>query len=186
QDDDGHDDAVVTFGLLSTPPTPELDQDGEPVPLRDADVTPSKAQFVWLDRAAGMARDTSEPQKSFADLGSIETVRAQGPTTSRLVAERINNARRLFAYLCKESGTYRMTDANGTSFTCGTLLEAFDNYATADVTAALTQSNPARALLAFEQSSWFGNGISAKVERALERDLRTHIPSRQASARVVE
>lgn len=186
QDGDGHDDAVITFSMQSKPPSAESVEGEQPPLPRDTSSPPSEARFVWLDRAAGMARDTSEPQASFARLGSIETVRAQGPTTSRLVAERINNARRLFAYLCKESGTYRMTDANGTSFTCGTLLEAFDNYATADVTAALTQSNPARALLAFEQSSWFGNGISAKVERALERDLRTHIPSRQASARVVE
>lgn len=179
-DGDGHDDAELTFRLhLEDAPSREPSAAAKSAP-------PAEAKLVWLDRAAGMARDHSEPRNSLTALGSLETVRAKGQNTSRQVGSRVQLARRLFAYLCKEGGTYRLTDVDGTAFACGDLSASMDALVTADVTAALTQKHYARAVLAFEQASWFGPGVTRKVSQNLEKALRSAISSRVASSRVLD
>ncbi len=176
-DGDDHDDATFTFRLQSR--TEASTSNSQPVP-------PAEARLVWLDRAAGMARDYSEPRKSFTALGSLETVRARGQNTSRQVGSRIQFARRLFAYLCKEAGTYRLTDVDGTAIACGDLSAAMDAWATAEVAASLTQHHYARAVLAYEQASWFGGGTTAKTNQNLVKSLRSAISSRSVHSDVLD
>lgn len=172
-DADGHDDAEITFVLRNESP-PEGNETSE-----------VSASLVWFDRAAGMARDPAQPQATFLALGNGALAMAKGPTTSRHVSNRVNLARRLFAYLCKEGAAYRVTEADGSALSCGDLRTAFEQFAQAEVTAALTQKNFARALLAFEQADWFGPGISAAMRKTLEKQLRTAIPSRKANVRAL-
>lgn len=177
-DGDGHDDATLSFELR----VPESEAGATlPTKLQAAEV-----RLTWLDRAAGMARDNTEPRKSFTSLGNLEVVRAKGQNTSRQVARRINFARRLFAYLCKESGTFRVTDVDGTPIACGDLTPAFDSWVTAEVTAALTQHHYSRAILGFEQGSWFGSGLSAKASKAVEKLLRDAIATKAVAGQALE
>lgn len=186
-DGDGHDDATLSFGLQTdmqrSSGTPSELEAAKGATTKNA---PADARLVWLDRAAGMARDNSEPRKSFSALGNLETVRAKGQNTSRLVSGRIGDARRLFAYLCKESATFRVTDADGAPITCGDLTPAFDAWATAEVSASLTQRHYARAVLAFEQASWFGSGISEKATKALDKQLHAAIPTKSVTAKSLD
>ncbi len=172
-DSDDHDDAALTFSIHAQAETPA--PNSQPV-------LPAEARLVWLDRAAGMARDYSEPRKSFTALGSLETVRAKGQNTSRQVGSRIQFARRLFAYVCKEASTYRLTDVDGTAISCGDLSAAMDAWTTAEVVASLTQHHYARAVLAYEQASWFGGGTTAKTNQNLVKSLRAAISSRSVNS----
>ncbi len=131
-DADGHDDAEVTFELSQA-------QTEAAEPSEEAQTV--SASLVWFDRAAGMARDPAQPHATFLGLGNAALAMAKGPTTSRRVSSRINLGRRLFAYLCKESAAFRVTDADGSALPCGDLRAAFEQFAQAEVTAALTQKN---------------------------------------------
>lgn len=176
-DGDGHDDATLAFELH----TSESGTDASPTKVQ-----PAAVRLTWLDRAAGMARDNIEPRKSFTSLGNLEQVRAKGQNTSRQVARRIDFARRLFAYLCKESATFRVTDVDGTPISCGDLTPAFDSWVSADVTAAITQRHFARAVLAYEQGSWFGAGLSTKGTKAIEKSLRDAIGTKAVTAHALD
>ncbi len=178
-DGDAHDDAALTFRLSAT----ESDGGSNAAQTK---AQPAEARLLWLDRAAGMARDNAEPKKSFTGLGNLELVRAKGPNTSRLVPRRIDHARRLFAYLCKESATFRVTDVDGAPITCGELAPAFDAWVAAEVTAALTQRHYARAVLAFEQAAWFGGGTSPKANKSVEKLLRDAIATRAVTGQTLE
>lgn len=186
-DGDGHDDATLRFELQTTS-DPAGGGPSEPGAAKAGGTknAPAEARLVWLDRAAGMARDNSEPRKSFNAVGNLEMVRAKGQNTSRLVSGRVGDARRLFAYLCKESATFRVTDADGAPITCGDVTPALDSWATAEVTASLTQRHYARAVLAFEQASWFGAGTSEKATKALEKQLRAAIPTKPVTAKTLD
>lgn len=178
-DGDGHDDATVSFELRVS--------ESEAGSAQIAGKTPAaEVRLTWLDRAAGMARDNTEPRKSFTSLGNLEVVRAKGQNTSRHVPRRIDFARRLFAYLCKESATFRVTDVDGTPITCGDLTPAFDSWVTAEVTAALTQNHYARAVLGFEQGSWFGTGLSTKASKTVEKALRDAITTKAVIAQPLD
>lgn len=185
-DGDGHDDATVSFELQTSTTTGGAPDEPGAVKVGATKTTPAGARLVWLDRAAGMARDNSEPKKSLTAVGNLETVRAKGQNTSRLVSDRVGDARRLFAYLCKESATFRVTDADGAPITCGDVTSALDSWATAEVTASLTQRHYARAVLAFEQASWFGTGLSEKATKAIEKQLRAAIPTKPVTAKTLD
>ncbi len=159
QDGDGHDDAKVTFTLL-----------------HEGTERESSASLIWLDRAAGLARDDAEPQKSFADIGSIEVVRSKGKNTSARVAERLDNARRLYAYLCSESGTHRITDADGVAVSCGDLSRAFQHFRLAELRAALTLGQHASAVSVLDRADWYGTQPSEKERAALEKELFAQLP----------
>ncbi len=160
RDGDGHDDAAVTFTVSKA----------------DSD-KPSAAPLIWLDRASGAARDPSEPTKSFTDIGSIEKVRAGGANTAKKVPERIDNARRLFAYLCERSGTYRVTDADGRAIDCGKLGQAFTWYVEAEVTAWLKQKQWAQAVSALDRANWYGGPPRSKAMDGLKEAVRKALPA---------
>lgn len=164
RDADGHDDVAITFTIEKAGSKRE-----------------SSATVVWLDRAAGPARDPSEPEKSFADIGSIEIVRAKGANTSAAVPARIDNARRLFAYLCSEGGTPRVTDADGVPLSCGPLETALRWYAQAEVSALLKQGDWGGALNAFDRANWYGAPHAAGTLAKLADLVRSAIASRPVS-----
>jgi hypothetical protein len=163
-DADGHDDIAATFSL-------QLDESDEP----------ATAKLVWLSRAAGVARESAEPRKSFAELGSLETVRSKGKSTSLGVARRVQAARRLQGYLCSESGNPRLSDAEGRGVECGDLGVARDRFALAEVEAALTRGQVGEAILAVDLLPWYGGVTEATLKKLRER-VETDAPSREALA----
>ncbi len=158
-DGDGRDDVKVTFTME-----------------RDGTTRESSASMLWLDRAAGSARDDSEPRKSFADIGSVELVRSQGANTSKHVAERLDNAKRLYSYLCEEGGAPRVTDGDGTPLSCGDLQTAFSFYRLAELRAALTRNDLASALSVLDRADWYGPKPSEKERLELQKELLTRHP----------
>jgi hypothetical protein len=150
RDADGRDDIELSVKLL---------KDRE-----EAEVT---ARFVWIDRAAGLARDRTEPAKGFKDLGSVEVVRAAGKNTSRRVPDRIDSAIRLYGFVCAEGGVARLLDSEGSPIECGDLEQAFAWYAEAELIAALTRAEPREALGVLLRDGWFGPPWSAKTRDRL-------------------
>ncbi len=158
-DADGHDDIQTKF-TLTHPGAPE-----------------SSAAFRWLDRTAGPSREPGEPMKSFTDIGSVEVVRSKGKKTSQRVPARIEGARRLFAYVCAEGGTYGVTDSQGRPLECGALTRALDWFVQAEVQAALTAEDWGSALLALERGDWYGERRSEKLRGQLETAIRKALTS---------
>jgi hypothetical protein len=162
RDGDGHDDVLVKFTLSTLDPAHE-----------------ASALFGWLDRSAGLSRDLPETERSFADIGSVSVVRAQGNNTSKSVAQRVANARRLFGALCAEGGSFKLTVGDGEALPCGNLQAARDFYAQAEVTAALAQSDPYEALAAFRRADWFGGALSLRTRSKLEKAILDTVPQKQ-------
>jgi hypothetical protein len=162
-DGDGHDDVRVKFTLSH------------------AGGKESSAVFAWLERAAGAAREPGEPTKSFSDIGSVEVVRSKGAKTSKLVAERLDSARRLFAYVCEESATYGVSDSQGRPLRCGSLERAFDWYVRAEVQAELTRKRWGHALLALERGDWYGEPRGDKLRDELATTIRNALPNTKAT-----
>lgn len=154
RDGDGHDDIALTFSVE-----------------REGSSRSSSAPLLWLDRAAGAARDDTQPSAALSDIGSVEVVRAAGKNTSAEVFARVDNARRLFAYLCSESGTFRVTDDTGSALPCGDVSLAFERFRLAELRAALTRRDYSRALSTFDRSDWYGPGPSARELSTLRKEL---------------
>jgi hypothetical protein len=143
----------------------------------------TRIELAWLDRAAGLARDATQPRKGFEEIGSIEVVRAKGSTTSRATAARVENARRLYASLCAESGVPRLFDGDGNPLPCGDLRQAFEWYAEAEITAAVTRKQPLTALGAWMRRSWYHGPLGEKAEKRLLALLGPAVASSPAEAR---
>lgn len=168
QDSDGHDDVRVSFSMK-----------------REGRAEPVEAVFVWLNRAAGVAREPAEPASSFAEVGSVEAVRAKGKNTQSDVAARVETARRLMAYLCAESGNPRLSDAEGRGVECGELSLARDRLAMAEVEAHLKGGRPGDAVLAFELLHWYG-GVSAATRSKLSERIGADVPFRSVGVTRVD
>jgi hypothetical protein len=151
RDGDGRDDVEMSlrFGTTET-----------------ADV---RARFVWLQRAAGLSRDMSEPRASFLELAQLETVRASNQKASREVAEHVASALRLFGSSCAESGTPRIFMDDGAALDCGDMSAAFEAFTSAEIDAELNRGRVGAAFAALERHSWFsgGRGTRAFVDRQL-------------------
>jgi hypothetical protein len=169
RDGDGRDDVRVQFELSA----------------REGD-RPAAAPFLWLDRAAGLARDPAEPGKAFRDIGSVEMVRAKGLQTSRQVRGHVENAIRLFASICSEGAVPRVFDADGGALPCGELSQAFEWYAEAQLLAAVTMKDPLDALAVLVRDGWYHRRMSDKAHRRMLEALRASVPSVRATAQVLD
>lgn len=151
RDGDGHDDVEMSlrFGSAEAP-----------------DV---RARFVWLQRAAGLSRDMSEPRASFIELAKLATAAAGDPNASQEVSERVASARRLFGSACAESGTPRVFLDDGAALDCADLSEPFEAFTRAEIEAALSRGQVGAAFAALERHGWFSRGSNARafVERQL-------------------
>jgi hypothetical protein len=173
RDDDGRDDVEMTLVFAAA---------------RAAEV---RASFVWLDRPAGLSRDSIEPLASFARLASLETAHAGGAkagsagASAAAVADGVANARRLYSTLCSESGVARISLDNGTELACGDLGSAFQALTVARVNAELAGGHPERALAALEQHGWFPSGAKAAADRFVKAQMAL-ISSKIVKRRVIK
>lgn len=164
RDGDGRDDVRLIATLKTNPDDPE-----------------AAADFVWLDRAAGPARDADEPQKSLGKLVSAETQRADGKNANRWTPIRVANARRLVTTLCAEGGAPRVFDADGMPLPCANLGRAMADLTSAEVRAAILRRDALSATAALGHDSWYFAPIADKAKAYLEKEILGVAPARGSS-----
>jgi hypothetical protein len=157
RDGDGRDDVAVNISLQSAPsPTPQA--------------RPVSVPLVWLDRVSGLARDTSEPVRTFTELASAEAARARGKAASPVVTVNVSNLRRLYFSLCSESGTPRIFDHEGAAFRCGALGKALEQLAFAELRAWLKQGRLADAFSVLTRDGWYFAPLSEQRRTELIKE----------------
>lgn len=164
RDGDGRDDVRLVATLKTNP--------DEPV---------ASADFIWLDRAAGPAREADEPRKSLANLVSAETQRADGKNANRWAPIRVANARRLVTTLCAESGAARLFDADGVALPCGDLGPTMAELTSAEVRAAILRHDALSATAALGHDAWYFAPLTEKARAFLEKEILGFAPSRAAN-----
>ncbi len=170
--------------------TEDRDRDGrDDIELSLAVAAPSgdqaRARVVWLDRTAGLSRDTTEPSASFRELARLESARAASHKSSSEVADRVASIRRLYASLCAESGTARIFMEDGGEISCGSLVEPFQALTAALIQAELSLGRPERGFAALEQHRWYAPAGAGELERFTARQLSLLTP-RIARRRVIK
>lgn len=167
RDGDGRDDVRFVF-TLGTEGTDEV-----------------SADLVWLDRAAGRARDASEPAKSLGTFGTGEAAKPPSKTPSAKLPGRVANARRLYATLCAESGTARVFDADGEALPCTDAGPKLNGLLDAEVRAAVTRKDLLGAVAALGRDGFYHAKLSEKARAALEKLVLAATTSRAATERAV-
>lgn len=125
------------------------------------------ATVVWLDRAAGISRDATEPARSLGLLAAAELNRSKrrGADVVRGVAQ----VRRLMGTLCAEGATARVFEAEGSMLKCGPLAVIVERLLVAEVQSALANKEPRRALAALERDGWYFGRVPDKRRAELEK-----------------
>jgi hypothetical protein len=159
RDDDGRDDVAVTFKLRAT-----------------GSERPASARIVFLDRAAGLSRDSREPAASLAGLASVEALRSKGKNTTKTVPDGVANLRRLYSALCAEGKVPRILDGDGAPLACGPLGSFVDRLATAEIQSALTRGSPLEALAALSRDGWYHRAMSERQRKLLIKDIEKAVP----------
>jgi hypothetical protein len=142
------------------------------------------AHLVWLDRAAGISRDTREPGRSLDALLQRELARAKQKKTAKAALARVETARRLLGSLCGEGKVPRLFDWEGSALRCAPLAAVVDRLAATEITAALTLSDVPLALSALLRDGWYFGAMSPKQKSALEKEVEKKL-TRVPAAKIV-
>jgi hypothetical protein len=126
----------------------------------------ASATLAFVDRAAGVSRDASEPRASLA-LAAKAILAKSGPTAS---AE-VDAVRRLLSSLCAEGATPRVFDAEGSPIRCGDLGNVVDTLARAEVLSRLAAKDALGAVSVLTRADWYFKRISADAEKAITKEL---------------
>lgn len=156
RDADGRDDARIELRLT-------LAGEREPV----------VAPLVFLDRAAGVARDPSEPAATFATLATRWLQRAQRKSERAQVTAGVSQVRRALTRWCPELGAPRLHGADGTPLGCGALGKTLADLTAAELDAALGEGELLEASARLQRDGWFG---------ALPKDRRARFEQRLTRA----
>jgi hypothetical protein len=110
------------------------------------------AAVRWLDRPAGLARDTSSFEGSLAALTATAMARAARVKDAPSVPLYVSQIRALYRTLCPEAGAPRVIRRAGPgASTCGQS-RALEDAGIAEVRAYITMGDPLRAVTAFERA----------------------------------
>ncbi|RYZ02280.1 MAG: hypothetical protein EOO73_32235 [Myxococcales bacterium] len=162
RDGDGREDVKLVFTLTSP------------------DGAKASATLAFLDRAAGVSRDASEPRTSLA-LGAKAILGKAGPNAS---AE-VDAVRRLLSSLCAEGATPRVFDAEGSPVRCEDLGGVVDTLARADVLSRLAAKDALGAVSVLSRSDWYFKKLSADAEKSITKELTKRLLAVTPSARVL-
>lgn len=178
-----------TLDLVST--TADRDGDGRDDVTVEArvgtsGVTSLGAPFVWLDRAAGRSRDSSEPGRTLLRAAQRESARAKTKKVVDDVLKNVVTLRRLMASVCAEGATPRVLDVDGNPLACGSLAGVVDALATAEVTAELTRGHVLEAFGALARDGWYFGKASAPVRQKLERQLFDAVTPATAVVKILD
>lgn len=141
------------------------------------------ASFLWLDRAAGISRDTREPARSIEGIVNRELARAKQKKTAKSAETRVELVRRLLGSICAEGQVPRLFDWDGTPLHCAPLGPVIDGLAATEVRSALALSDPPRALFALLRDGWYFGSMGEKQRTALTKEVEKHL-TRVAAARI--
>lgn len=136
------------------------------VTLTGPDGAKASANLAYVDRAAGVSRDASEPKASLL-LAAKAILSKAGPTAS---AE-VDAMRRLLFALCAEGATPRVFDAEGSAIHCGDLSGVIDALARADVLSRLAAKDVLGAVSVLTRADWYFSKISADAEKSIVKEL---------------
>lgn len=157
RDGDGHDDVVVRVGARRPGERPEQ---------------AARAHLVYFDREGGLARETSEPEASFARLAA----QARSLATRRRAADAVSAVERIVRLrraLCAETGTARVRVNTEVGVRCGDspgLRAAAESLARAYL--AMGELPAAFALTRPESASELGVASSERLLTDLRRAAR--------------
>jgi hypothetical protein len=127
------------------------------------------ATLGWLDRPAGLSRDTGITEASFSALASAAMARAAKAKEAAAVPRFVAQARALWRAACADGGMPRLVGVTGTgAIPCGSA-RALEELGLAEVRAYAILGDPVRAALAFDRA---------------ERAPAARTPSRAADAQV--
>lgn len=126
----------------------------------------ASATLAFLDRAAGVSRDASEPRTSLG-LAAKAILAKASPAAS---AE-VDAMRRLLATLCAEAATPRVFDAEGSPVRCDDLGGVIDSLARAEVLSRLAAKDPLGAASVLTRSDWYLKKLSADAEKSITKEL---------------
>lgn len=132
----------------------------------------ASATLAFLDRAAGVSRDASEPRASLA-LAAKALLGKAGPSAS---AE-VDATRRLLGSLCAEGATPRVFDAEGSPIRCDDLGSVVDSLARADVLSRLAAKDALGAVSVLARSDWYFKKLSADAEKSITKELTKRLLS---------
>ncbi|HYP88719.1 MAG TPA: hypothetical protein VEQ59_11210, partial [Polyangiaceae bacterium] len=148
RDGDGREDVKLTFTLTNP------------------DSAKASASLVYVDRAAGVSRDASEPRASLAASTKALLAKA-GPGT----AAEVDALRRLLSTLCAEGATSRVFDAEGAPLRCEDLGGAVDALARAEVLSRLAAKDTLGAVAVLSRADWYFKKLSPDAEKSITKEL---------------
>ncbi|HEY6077541.1 MAG TPA: hypothetical protein VIW29_01985 [Polyangiaceae bacterium] len=126
----------------------------------------ASASLVFLDRAAGVSRDATEPKASLL-LGAKAALAKPGASA----LGEVDAQRRLLASLCAEGATARVFDSEGAPLRCDDLSPVVDTLARAEVLARLAAKDALGAASVLTRADWYYKRISADAEKSITKEL---------------
>ncbi|HEY3497314.1 MAG TPA: hypothetical protein VGK73_21605 [Polyangiaceae bacterium] len=162
RDGDGRDDAAVT------------------VSVGRADGPRFAAPLVWLDRAFGPARDTSEPRVTLERLALHQATRAKTKKLADEVLRSVDGIRRLMSSLCAEGAVARVFDRDAAALPCGNLNAVVDSLASAEIAAELARGAVLEAFGRLSRDGWYFGKTQANTRKRLERAVLEAVEPRSA------
>jgi hypothetical protein len=162
---------AVGEALSVTADTRDRDGDGREdvqlaVTLTGPEGAKASASLVFLDRAAGVSRDATEPRASLLTSAKATLAKPSSNTLGEIDAQR-----RLLATLCAEGATPRVFDAEGAPLRCDDLGAVVDVLARAEVLARLATKDAVGAASVLTRADWYYKRISADAEKSISKEL---------------
>jgi hypothetical protein len=109
--------------------------------------------LAWLDRTAGLSRDASATEASFALLATTAMSKAKGASLAPSVAPFVAQARALWRSVCADGGAPRLVGVVGTgAIGCGAA-HSLEDLGLAEARAYATQGDALRAALAIDRAT---------------------------------
>jgi hypothetical protein len=184
----------VGFRVLAASPGEELrfevdaqDQDGDgrdDVNLRATLTAPgggqASADISWLSRPAGLSRRPDTPGKMWAEQASKILTSSVRKKERAGVAKAVEAHRRLYASICAESTSAKLTDLEGRPIPCGDLHLALFRMQQAAVQAAIGQGALDAAVGEVLHRSWYGTQVTDSEKRSLIDLLDKALPAAEA------
>ncbi len=140
----------------------------------------ASAPLVWLDRALGFARDPSEPAKSLGKLASATLTESGAKGGAKRANSTLRALIRAYSAVCSESGTYRITNADGGALPCGNLDKVAVQITQVRLRIALKQKLYLEALAALATSDWYLGRPDAAALKKLTADFKKSLTLRGA------
>jgi len=140
----------------------------------------ASAPLVWLDRALGFARDPSEPAKSLGKLASATLTQSGAKGGAKRASSTLRALIRTYSAMCAESGTYRITNADGGALPCGNLDRVAFQITQVRLRIALKQKLYLEALAALATSDWYLGKPDAAALKKLTADFKKSLTLRGA------